>query len=74
MKLETKSVEIEKEKVLTISESEFVDVVKEVIGEIAEHDITTLNEPMLLLALGVSRAELGAKLTNRLFNQEEEKK
>jgi len=74
MKLETKSVEIEKEKVLTISKSEFMDVVKDVINEITEQDTTRIKDPMLLLALGLSHAELCTRLIGRLFDKEEEEK
>lgn len=74
MKLESKVTEkvTKEEKVLTISESEFRDVVSEVAKDIiSEHSDSGL-DPIIRLALTMENANFAAALIQALFDSKEE--
>ena len=75
MKVETKATEkvTKEEKVLTISESEFHDVLTKSVKEVIEGDQKVANDPMMLILLDVSYAHICSVIHHKLFNDEEEK-
>ena len=75
MKVESKVTEkvTKEEKVLTISEREFDDVVNDVAKFMIERNIKNDIDPMIRLALTVEYGIFSSKLQSALFNKEETK-
>lgn len=73
MKVETRVTEkvTKKEKVLTISESEFSDILKESGKDALNKDFKVIDDPTLRLLLTVSYAGICAIIQHKLFEEEE---
>lgn len=76
MKVETRATETEKvtkeEKVLTISENEFHEILTRSAKEVMEEDSKAVSEPMMLILLTMSYAHICSVIHHKLFNNEEE--
>lgn len=73
MKLESKVTEkvTKEEKVLTISESEFRDIVTDVAKSVLDEHSESGLDPIIRLALTMENANFVAKLHRTLFNDKE---
>lgn len=71
MKVEVKAVATKEEKVVTLSESEFDQIVTEVAKQSAKEANEIEKDPMLELLLLMTRAHVCAIIHEKLFNKED---
>lgn len=73
MKVETRATEkvTKEEKVLTISESELMDILSESGKDVLNEDFKVVDDPAIRLLLTVSYAHICAIIHQKLFKEEE---